>query len=518
VNSKLTVNLGVRYELWSPIGEQFGRQASYNLQNNTLYIPSGPNSNAALPPNFSSIFPTVTVSRGQVSNYLIPWDKTDFGPRIGIAYQVAPKTVIRLGFGIFYGGEENQGGSPNRGEGVPFNETVNLTRYQGNSTYVGVGQSQCTNCDFFPGGFSAGYPLSPFSLNAGVSLRGVQSDFDNPLVQKWNVVVQRELPGQMSLEVGYEGNHQAHQLILWNSDTNPNLGTFNTAITSANLQEIQPACSTCQSPGNGLSTTSTFGFGNYAAGSVKLERHFSHGLQFLTSYVWSHALADSGTPLSGSSNLAPISNTNYGTAYSSASWDIRHSLTTSFNYELPFGKGKQFGGGMGRALDTIVGGWQANGILTLRTGQPLTLAGTACHGVWNRCLPDYAAGYTGNGNTPSPGGRTPNEWFNTADFVEAYSNQAAGIATGGNVGLQTITGPPTKTLDFSLFKNFRLTERFAAQFRGEAFNLGNFTVLSAPDLSLGDSAVYGGNGHFGQITSSVTGTERHLQFSLKLSF
>jgi hypothetical protein len=518
VNSKLTVNLGVRYELWSPIGEQFGRQASYNLQNNTLYIPSGPNSNAALPPNFSSIFPTVTVSRGQVSNYLIPWDKTDFGPRIGIAYQVAPKTVIRLGFGIFYGGEENQGGSPNRGEGVPFNETVNLTRYQGNSTYVGVGQSQCTNCDFFPGGFSAGYPLSPFSLNAGVSLRGVQSDFDNPLVQKWNVVVQRELPGQMSLEVGYEGNHQAHQLILWNSDTNPNLGTFNTAITSANLQEIQPACSTCQSPGNGLSTTSTFGFGNYAAGSVKLERHFSHGLQFLTSYVWSHALADSGTPLSGSSNLAPISNTNYGTAYSSASWDIRHSLTTSFNYELPFGKGKQFGGGMGRALDTIVGGWQANGILTLRTGQPLTLAGTACHGVWNRCLPDYAAGYAGNGNTPSPGGRTPNEWFNTADFVEAYSNQAAGIATGGNVGLQTITGPPTKTLDFSLFKNFRLTERFAAQFRGEAFNLGNFTVLSAPDLSLGDSAVYGGNGHFGQITSSVTGTERHLQFSLKLSF
>jgi hypothetical protein len=134
---------------------------------------------------------------------------------------------------------------------------------------------------------------------------------------------------------------------------------------------------------------------------------------------------------------------------------------------LPFGKGKQFGGGMGRALDTIVGGWQANGILTLRTGQPLTLAGTACHGVWNRCLPDYAAGYSGNGNTPPPGGRTPNEWFNTADFVEAYSNQAASIATGGNVGLQSITGPPTKTLDFSLFKNFRLTERFAAQFRAE---------------------------------------------------
>src|ERR1035441_3150375 len=80
----------------------------------------------------------------------------------------------------FYGGEENQGGSPNRGEGVPFNETVNLSRYQGNSPYVGISQSQCFNCNFMPGGFSGGYPLSPFTLNAGVSMRGVQSDFRNP--------------------------------------------------------------------------------------------------------------------------------------------------------------------------------------------------------------------------------------------------------------------------------------------------------------------------------------------------
>jgi hypothetical protein len=518
ISSKLTVNLGIRYELWSPIGEQWGRQANYNLQNNTLYIPTGPSSNAALPPNFTTIFPTVTVSRGQVSNYLTRWDKTDFGPRIGIAYQVAPKTVIRLGFGIFYGGEENQGGSPNRGEGVPFNETVNFTRYQGNSSYVGVSQSQCFTCDYFPGGFTGGYPASPFTANAGVSLRGVQPDFDNPLVQKWNVILQRELPGQMALELGYEGNHQSHQVVLWNSDTNPNLGTFNTSISGASLQEIQPACSTCQSPGNGLSMTSSFGFGNYSAASLKLEKRFSNGLQFLTSYVWSHALANSGTPLSGSSNIAPITNTNFATGYATASWDIRHSLTTSFNYELPFGRGKQFGGSMNSALNMIVGGWQANGILSLRTGVPITLAGTACHGVWNRCEPDYVPGYSGNGSTAPVGGRTPNQWFDTSIYTAAYSNQALGIATGGNVGLQTITGAPTKTMDFSLFKNFRLTERFAVQFRGEAFNLGNFTILNQPDVSLGDSKTYGGNGNFGVITGSSLGTERHLQFSLKLSF
>ncbi|SPF44855.1 TonB-dependent receptor [Candidatus Sulfopaludibacter sp. SbA4] len=518
VNSRLTLNLGVRYELWSPIGEQFGRQANFEVQSNTLFIPQGNNCNAALPPNFGALFPTVTVDRCHVSNYLTPWDKFDFGPRVGIAYRLANKTVVRIGYGIFYGGEENQGGSPNRGEGVPFNETVNMTRYQGNSTFVGVGQSQCFNCDFFPNGFAGGYPASPFTLNAGVSMRGVQLDFRNPLVHKWNIVIQRELPGDMALEVGYEGNHQAHQVILWNSDPYPNLGTFNTAISGANLQEIQPACSTCQSIGNGLSMTSSFGYGNYAAGSVKLEKRFSRGVQFLASYVWSHTLADSGTPLSGSSNLSPISQTNYGTAYSSAAWDIRHSFTTSFNYELPFGRGKQFGSSMSRVADMIVGGWQANGILTLRTGQPLTVAGASCHGVWNRCLPDYAAGYTGNGNTPPPGGRTPNEYFDTSAYVVAYSNQAAGIATGGDVGLQSMTGPPTETLDFSLFKRIQVKERFSLQFRAEAINMTNFAVLSAPDVSLGDSKALGGNGNFGVITSGVTGTERHIQFSLRLIF
>ncbi len=100
----------------------------------------------------------------------------------------------------------------------------------------------------------------------------------------------------------------------------------------------------------------------------------------------------------------------------------------------------------------------------------------------------------------------------------AYSNQAAGIATGGDVGLQNITGPPTRVLDFSIFKNFRVTERVGLQFRAEALNLSNSTVFSQPDVSLGDSKLYGGNGNFGVITSSVAGTERHLQFSLRLMF
>ena len=105
-----------------------------------------------------------------------------------------------------------------------------------------------------------------------------------------------------------------------------------------------------------------------------------------------------------------------------------------------------------------------------------------------------------------------------ANYTVAASNIATGFATGGNVGLESLTGPPTETMDFSVFKNFRLTERFNVQFRGEALNLTNFAVLSTPDASLGDSKLYGGNGNFGVITSSVAGSERHIQFSLRLSF
>jgi hypothetical protein len=173
---------------------------------------------------------------------------------------------------------------------------------------------------------------------------------------------------------------------------------------------------------------------------------------------------------------------------------------------------------MNRLLDSIVGGWQANGILTLRTGQPFTLNGASCHGVWSKCLPDYAPGYSGNGNTVPAGGRSTSEWFDTSAYVEAYSNQTLGIATGGNVGLQTLTGPPTKTMDFSLFKEFRVTERYFVQFRGEALNLGNFAILNNPDASIGDSKLYGGNGNFGTITGAAAGTERHIQFSLRLRF
>jgi hypothetical protein len=529
VTPKLTLNLGLRYELWSPIDERFGRQADFDLQTLTLFIPKGRNSDAPLPPNFSTAFPTVKVVRGTVPSTLVPWDKFDLGPRIGAAYQVANKTVIRLGYGIFYGGEENQGGSPNRGEAVPFNETVNLNRNTGVSGYIGVSDPACPGCNYFPGGLTGGYPTDVFTRPAPLNLLGVQSDFRNGLVHKWNVIVQRELPGDMALELGYEGNHQAHQLILYNTDPCPNLGYVNNPALACDNRRVvlSPVGNGAQAIGSSLNETSSFGYGNYSAFSSKLEKRFSNGLQFLTAYTWSHALANSGTPLSGGINTGTPDPTNVASAYSSAGWDTRHSFTTSFNYALPFGKGKKFGGGMNRATDMVVGGWQSNGILSLRTGQPFTINGTNCVGQWGKCMPDLVPGHDPQA-APS-GGRTVGSnglWFDPSAFQEAYQNAAAGVYTGGNLGQQSNALPPTRTLDFSLFKDFAFTERMKLQFRAEAINIANTPQFSGPDASLGDAKLpangtvpaINGNGNFGKVLGANVGTERHIQFQMRLQF
>ena len=206
VSRKLTLNIGLRYELWSPIGERFARQANFDLQTMTLYIPKGKQQDLPLPPNFAASFPNVKVSRGEVSNYLVPWDKFDFGPRIGIAYQLTTKTVVRAGYGIYYGGEENQGGSPNRGEGIPFNETVNMVRTAGAvSSFLGISDANCTGCQYMPGGLTGGFPASPFTLNATIQFRGVQPNFRNPMVHKWNFMVQRELPVEYGARIRLSG-------------------------------------------------------------------------------------------------------------------------------------------------------------------------------------------------------------------------------------------------------------------------------------------------------------------------
>jgi len=487
---KLTLNLGLRYELFSPIGESFGRQSNFVFDTLTLVVPRGKNCNDPLPPNFGSAFPNVTVDRCHVSNYLIPWDKKDFGPRIGIAYQLRQKTVIRLGYGIFYGGEENQGGNPNRGESVPFNESVVL------NPPTGVGSFDIN--PYFAGGFSGGFPSNVYSLPAPIAFRGVATNFRNSLVHKWNVAVQQELPWQMALELAYVGNHQSHQLFQPDPNACANLGTTNPSQQNCDSSGLRPVPDL-----GGISGTASFGYGKYDAMTAKLEKRLSKGLQVISSYTYGHALANTGTTLSGSPGFGTPNPLDYASGYSSAAWDIRHNFTTAFLWELPFGRGKAYASNISKAADLLVGGWQINGILTLRTGFPYTLTSNGCQGVWNFCQPDVVAGT--NPNAAPSGGRTPNEWFNIANVT------APAPLTGGNIGLQTNTYPAIHNIDASIFKLFPITERFKVEFRAESFNFFNTPQFENPDNNRQDA-------NFGRITSTYPGTERHIQFSLRVQF
>jgi carboxypeptidase family protein len=505
VTSKLTLNIGLRYELFSPIGERFGRQSSFVLQDLTLYIPKGPNQNDPLPVNFSQLFPTVKVDRGSVDQYLVPWDKADIGPRVGFAYNIRQKTVVRGAYGIFYGGEENQGGSPNRGESAPFNTTPQLNRPAGVGTFE-------PNPSFANGGWthavSIGYPLNVFNGFPVTSLqfRSLATDFRNPMVQKWNFAIQHELPGQMALEVSYVGNHSSHQLLQPDFNFAPNFATNNTSINGDFLRN-QKLNGAYQGIGS-IAGTATWGWGNYHGMTAKLEKRLTNGLQFVTSYTYGHALANSGTTLSGSNGNYTKDPSNWNTSYANAAWDIRHNFTTAFNYDIPFGRGKRYGANMNRVVNALVGGWATNGILTLHTGQPFTLRANGCNGVWSGCSPFLVAGTDPNA-APSIG-RNPDQWFNTSNLLLPQQAIPSGL-TQGNLGLQTNYGPPTRTLDFSLFKNFAFTERIGLQFRAEGTNIANTPQFGVPDNNRQDS-------NFGQVTSTAAGSERHIQFALRLHF
>jgi hypothetical protein len=517
VTSKLTLNLGLRYELFSPIGERFARQSNFVLQDLTLYIPAGPNQDAPLPVNFSvpatvngssykALFPQVKVDRGSVDQYLVPWDKVDFGPRVGFAYAVRQKTVIRGAYGIFYGGEENQGGNPNRGESAPFNISPQLNR----PGDVGLFEPNPSFANGAPtGGMSIGYPLNVFSgfPVSSLQFRSLATDFRNPMVQKWNFAIQHELPGQMALEVSYVGNHSSHQLLQPDFNACPNFATTNTSITCDTLRN-QKFGGLYTGIGS-ISGTASFGWGNYHGMTAKLEKRLTNGLQFVSSYTYGHALANSGTTLSGSNNIFTRDPTNFNTSYANASWDIRHNFTTAFNYDIPFGRGKRYGANLNPVVNALAGGWAANGILTLRSGQPFTIRSNGCIGVWGggtTCSPVLVNGK--DPNAAPANGRNPSAWFDTSNFLAPNADYP-----GGNLGLQSNYGPPGRTLDFSLFKDFVFTERIGLQFRAEATNLGN-----TPQFNVANVSTNRQDTNFGQVTGTNTGSERHIQFALRLHF
>lgn len=555
VNRNLTLNLGLRWDYFGLIYELYGRQANwvpYGPPTNApmFLIPSGVNP-ANLSPSFTNQLAAdgITLKIGGYGKGLGTPQKGNFGPRFGFAYQVTPKLVARGGIGLFFNAFENQGYGPNDGENYPFVFNFN---WQTVNDWTGVGApgsnpNPWTGCPTAgPGGVatvSSGFScinLSPAAVNAsGLGLQGLSFAFKTPYTIAGNLTLQYQLTPTMSVQAAYVTTQGRH---------------LQTGIGANNVEQILPSGTAT----NGFIPFAGFGGGSYQAtvGSssynglqTTVEKQYAGGLNFLATYTWSKTFSNAGDLLNGGNvqgyRAPSVPGFGIGKDRGLANFDIRNVLHLSGGYALPFGKNKRYLNSGGRLTDALVGGWSVNAITTLQGGQPITIrcptgttAGTNCnaltvsgqsqklglHTMANGLLGWY--GNPGAFTQPCVLGGTPGATVPNTSSVAGCLALNGTAALGG--GPATTVSPGFHRLDFSTFKDFRITERVMMQFRAELFNIFNHPNFNAPgfggngvvSISGANNFLPGSNSNFGAIgsTRDAPYDPRQIQFALKLYY
>ncbi len=551
ITPKLTVNLGVRYDFFGLVLEHHANQANFvptgAPTGGPLYIiPEGPNANnlsTGCPLCFTNLLATDGIGLSITNQYgkgLGNSQKNNFAPRIGIAYQVTPKLVVRSGFGIFYNGFENRGFSPNLGENYPFQFNFSfgspndVTPISANTPFAGCATAGPGGTATFEAGFSC-TPLSPLLVtNAqGLGLRGIQFNYNTPYTMGANLTVQYQLTPTMSVQAGYVTTLARHLESFPNSN-NP------TSIAASGT----PESTLVPFPdfGFGSSYAATAGMSAYHSLQTKVEKQFSNGLNFLFTYTWAKTMSDAGDLLNGGSiagyRAPSVPGLGMPFDYGLASFDVRNVFHFSGSYELPFGKGKHFMSGASGVQDKLVGGWSVNWSTTLQGGQPISLScptGTASN-------LGCGALYTGQplklGLHDDANGLL--SWFgNPGAFTQPCVLGAGGPQAGKPYascvpltgaaalgGITQVPGPGFHRLDFSAFKAIPINERFQLQFRAEIFNIFNHPNFNAPGfggngvVSISGSTNFVNPSTFGEIGSTRDDPydPRQIQFALKLVF
>ena len=410
-----------------------------------------------------------------------------------------------------------------------------------------------------PGGtgtFETGFsctPLSPTLVNAsGLQLRGIQFDYVTPYSMSGNFTIQYQLTNSMSFQLGYVTSLGRHLEVFPNSNNVTAL-----LPATANRATVPAAQGGLPFPDFGAngSYAVTSGSSYYHGLQSKLEKHFASGLNFLATYTWSKVLSDAHDLLNGGSVGNSASNNVNGYRapaipgfgiqgdYALAPFDIRNVFHFSGGYELPIGKGKRLMSGAGGLANAVLGGWSLNWAATLQGGQPITIpcatnpvaAGTACNAI---LLPGSSAKtglHIDSNNKLSFFGNPaafsqPCVLGGTVGAVVPIPNTPTGciplngLAVLGG-GPAQVEGPDFRRLDFSVFKDFQLSERFRLQFRSEFFNIFNHPNFNAPGFGgNGVVAVSGATNYtsanFGEIgsTRDAPYDPRQIQFALKLLF
>jgi len=470
VKNWLTLNLGLRYEIYTPLAEEKNRIANFD-------------------PNTASI---ILAGVNGVSRYGgLSTQYNNIAPRIGFAATVAPGTVIRGGYGISY---------------VPLNYTSNVT--QKDPPFVSVFVYNGTRA------LSQGLqPPAPSSATAPSSIPdAVALNFKNTELQQFNLNLQKDFHGNV-LTVGYVGMLGRHVATTIGDLNQPPpgpaagacLALTGSAAQTACLQPLRPYFAQLPSLTGPIGEYFTNGTSSYHALQASFERRLQNGLTFNVNYTWAHDIDDVTGLSNENGDGTDVLPSNLAIDRGNSDLDLRHRIVATANYAIPFG----------RSLNGVEGGiakgWQVNFIDVWQTGSPFTVVNSN---------PGRSGAHFFGGNTDRPNIiGDPNVsnpsvsgfFFNPA----AFALQPLGAI--GNVGKNTLFGPHFRHFDFSIFKNFKVTEGSTVQFRAEFFNLFNQASFGNPGVNNGNNNI--SSSTFGKIsTVSTNYTPRQIQFVLKYIF
>ncbi len=499
ITSRLTLNLGLRYELPFP--------ATENKNRVNLFVPGAQ----------SKVIPTAPAGLlypgdPGVPSGLIPTQKTAFAPRVGFAWDPRgdSKTVVSAAYGIFYEPYYT-------GQGGPLQDPISAPPYL-KTLQIGFPVNSFANPFYSPNPFAQPFP-EPMTLLV------VSRNLRLPYAQDWNLNIQRSFGADWLFQIGYVGTTGVRlprfiegNPAIYKPGIDPNTNQPYSTTSNVNQRRLYSGCTLTQ-PDNcvygSVGEIASLANSSYNALEASLRKRFSHGLSFLASYTWAHSIDDvssfnitgsASQPVAGENDLAqnPF---NLAAERGRSMFDARHRFVLSYQWSLPFLQHSS------NWYGKVLGNWQLNGIVTAMSGTPFTVFDS--NDVSLQGTAPEISGFSSNrpnviGN-PNSGPHTATQWFNVNAFQRITQDPNSPVQQFGNEGRNAVQGPGYVNWDFSAFKNIRVTESKEIQFRGELFNVLNHTNFRLPvsDISAPSTA-------FGHIQSDVS--PRVIQVALKFLF
>ncbi len=492
VTPKLTLNLGVRYEYFSPVYEKFNAQANFNPTTGKLDIPS--NSNVALTPTLAALLPV----NHHASDALVNADYNNFGPRIGFAYQLSSRLVVRSAFGMFYNGAEN---GPYSNPSPGFNPPYFVSQSFVAPCSLSSANPAATDCSV-PGltNLFLGFPANALIDPNTPTLFSIDPNIRTPYVMQWHATVQYQLTQKTLFETAYVGSKGTKLYTFLNLNQ-----AAPTADPSAPTAPRRPFSFVDAS----ISYLNAAGNSEYNALQTKLQHRFGNGVSVLVNYTYSHALGNSSNANLGAQNNDSFRWTAHPEwEHGNLDFDVRHRLTASYMWELPFGRGKRFGGNWNGVTNAVIGNWEIDGITTISSGTWFTVTDTTNFSNSDgQQRPDAVLGQSPKGRPCVPG-----TFFNTCAFTDPP------LGSFGNVGINTLEGPGIDDWDISLLKTMPVGEKRRFEFRTEFFNFPNHPnfLFAAPGPQNSNNATVLGTPSFGYVTAARA--PRQIQFGLKFYY